>query len=74
MANTTHTFASSVGYTSGTYIFRKAIAEHKDELLLFIIISMIGGKSGAWLLLKTPAAVFQEAILWLLLFASVLFI
>lgn len=74
MANATNTFASCAGYMSGTYAFRKEISDHKDELLLIIIISLIGGVSGAWLLLKTPEAVFQEAIPWLLLFASVLFI
>lgn len=74
MANATNTFASCAGYMSGTYAFRKEIAEHKNELRLIIIISLIGGISGAWLLLKTPEAVFQEAIPWLLLFASVLFI
>ncbi len=74
MANATNTFASCAGYMSGTYAFRKEIADHKDELLLIIIISLIGGVSGAWLLLKTPEALFQEAIPWLLLFASVLFI
>ena len=74
MANATNTFASCAGYMSGTYAFRKEIADHKSELLKIIIISLIGGISGAWLLLQTPEAVFREAIPWLLLFATVLFI
>jgi uncharacterized membrane protein YfcA len=74
MANATNTFASCAGYMSGAYAFRKEIANHKDELFLIIIISLIGGISGAWLLLKTPEAVFREAIPWLMLFATVLFI
>lgn len=74
MANATNTFASCAGYMSGTYAFRKEIADHRDELLLILIISLIGGISGAWLLLQTPQAVFREAIPWLLLFATVLFI
>lgn len=74
MANATNTFASCAGYISGTYAFRKEIADRKDGLFLIIITSLIGGICGAWLLLKTPEAVFQEAIPWLLLFASILFI
>lgn len=74
MANATNTFASCAGYMSGAYAFRKEITDHKDELLLITIVSLIGGMSGAWLLLQTPESVFREAIPWLLLFATVLFI
>ena len=74
IANATNTFASCAGYMSGAYAFRKEIATHKNELLLIIIISLIGGISGAWLLLQTPESVFREAIPWLLLFATMLFI
>lgn len=74
IASATNTFASCAGYMSGTYAFRKEIANHKNELFLIIIISFIGGITGAWLLLKTPEAVFREAIPWLLLFATVLFV
>ena len=59
---------------SGTYAFRKEISDHKSELVKIIIISLLGGISGAWLLLQTPEAVFREAIPWLLLFATLLFI
>lgn len=74
MANATNTFASCAGYMSGTFAFRKEIIAHKAELPLIIIISLIGGIFGAWLLLKTPEAVFREAIPWLMLFATVLFV
>ncbi len=73
-ANATNTFASCAGYLSGTYAFRKDLAAHKAELPRFILLSLIGGISGAWLLLQTPEAVFMEAVPWLLLFATVLFI
>nr|WP_232772553.1 TSUP family transporter [Psychromonas sp. Urea-02u-13] len=53
MANATNTFASCAGYMSGAYAFRKEIAEHKGELPLIILISLIGGISGAWLLLQS---------------------
>lgn len=74
MANATNTFASCAGYLSGTYAFRKELAEHKSELPKIIIISLLGGISGAWLLLQTSEVVFRSAIPWLLLFATVLFI
>ena len=74
IANATNTFSSCAGYMSGAYAFRKEIANHKEELLLITIMSLIGGIAGAWLLLKTPEAVFREAIPWLLLFATILFI
>lgn len=74
MANATNTFASCAGYMSGTYAFRKEIATHKNELFQILMISLLGGILGAWLLLQTPEAVFREAIPWLMLFATLLFI
>ena len=74
IASATNTFASCAGYMSGTYALRKEISDHKSELLLIITISLIGGITGAWLLLKIPEPLFREAIPWLLLFATVLFI
>mgnify|MGYP000465844724 CR=1 FL=1 len=73
-ANATNTFASCSGYLSGAYALRKEILAHKKELPRLIMISLIGGMAGAWLLLQTPAAVFQQVIPWLLLFAMVVFI
>ena len=73
-ANATNTFASFAGYLSGTYAFREDLYAHKKELPRLIIVSLIGGAFGAWLLLQTPESVFREAIPWLLLFATVLFI
>lgn len=74
VANATNTFASCAGYMSGTYAFRKELSQHKGGLLRIVIISLLGGASGAWLLLQTPEAVFRDAIPWLLIFATVLFI
>ena len=73
-ANATNTFSSCAGYMSGAYAFRKDILKHKHELFKIIIISLIGGIAGAWLLLQTPEALFLEAVPWLLLFATLLFI
>ncbi len=73
-ANATNTFASCAGYMSGVYALRKDIATHKSELPQLILVCLIGGIVGAWLLLKTPESIFREAIPWLLLFATLLFI
>lgn len=73
-ANATNTFASCAGYVSGFYALRKDMHAHKSELPRIILISLIGGIGGAWLLLQTPEALFREAIPWLLLFATLLFI
>lgn len=73
-ANATNTFASCSGYMSGAYAFRNDLITHKRELPKFVLISLIGGILGAWLLLQTPESLFREAIPWLLLFATVLFI
>jgi len=72
-ANATNTFASCSGYISGAYAFRKELQAHISELPKYLLISLLGGITGAWLLLKTPEPVFREAIPWLLLFATLLF-
>ena len=73
-ANATNTFASCSGYMSGAYAFRKDLYAHKEELPRYVVISLLGGLAGAWLLLRTPEALFREAIPWLLLFATLLFV
>ena len=71
IANATNTFASCAGYLSGAYAFKAELAEHKNELPLIIGACLIGGITGAWLLLTTPEVIFREAIPWLLLFATI---
>ena len=73
-ANATNTFAACSGYISGAYALRRELLAHRHELLRYMIISLVGGVIGAWLLLQTTDALFREAIPWLLLFATVLFI
>jgi len=72
-ANATNTFASLSGYLSGTFAFRQDLIAHRHELPRFIVTSLLGGIIGAWLLTRTPESVFREAIPWLLLFATLLF-
>jgi len=73
-ANATNTFAACAGYMSGAYALKNELYAHKNELPRLILISLIGGILGAWLLLQTPESLFREAIPWLLLFATLLFI
>lgn len=74
IANATNTFSACAGYMSGAYAFRKDILKDRENLTKLTLLSLIGGTIGAWLLLQTPEALFMEAVPWLLLFASVLFI
>lgn len=74
MANATNTYASCAGYISGAVGFREEIMKNKHELLFTVSFSLVGGAVGAYLLLNTPESLFMEAIPWLLLFATVLFL
>ncbi|PMT60188.1 permease [Vibrio parahaemolyticus] len=74
MANATNTYAACAGYISGAVGFREEILKNKQELLFTISFSLVGGTVGAYLLLNTPESLFLEAIPWLLLFATVLFL
>lgn len=73
-ANATNTFSSCAGYISGAYAFRKDLSASRSDLTQFVLISLMGGIVGAWLLLQTPESAFREAIPWLLLLATVLFV
>ncbi|MGF1753975.1 sulfite exporter TauE/SafE family protein [Vibrio makurazakiensis] len=73
-ANATNTFASCAGYMSGAYALKNEIVTGTKQLKLTIILSILGGAIGAFLLLNTPEAVFTQSVPWLLLFATLLFI
>ncbi|MCP3869986.1 MAG: sulfite exporter TauE/SafE family protein [Gammaproteobacteria bacterium] len=73
-ANATNTFASCAGYLSGAYAFRNDLYLQKGELIKLMVISLIGGVLGAYLLLQTTESLFRETIPWLLLFATLLFV
>lgn len=73
-ANATNTYACCAGYMSGAFAFRRDLKRHRSELPRIIAVSLVGGVLGAWLLLQTPEALFTEAIPWLLLLATVLFV
>ncbi|MFB9151865.1 sulfite exporter TauE/SafE family protein [Vibrio gallaecicus] len=72
-ANATNTFSSCAGYLSGAYALKAEIKSDKSRLVQTVILSVIGGAIGAFLLLHTPETVFTQSIPWLLLFATILF-
>ncbi len=73
-ANATNTFASTAGYISGAYAFRRDLVACRTQMTPLISVSLFGGGLGALLMLQTPESVFREAIPWLLLFATLMFI
>jgi uncharacterized membrane protein YfcA len=73
-ANATNTFASCAGYLGGAYALRRELLLYRHQLPRLIGTSLLGGVVGAWLLLQTPERVFRDAIPWLLLFATLLFV
>ncbi|WP_159737275.1 sulfite exporter TauE/SafE family protein [Vibrio atypicus] len=73
-ANATNTFAACAGYISGAYGFRKDIVQSTASLISLVCLSLLGGALGALLLLSVDEALFLEAIPWLLLFATLLFV
>lgn len=73
-ANATNTYASCAGYISGALGFRQDINQTKRQLIFTVTGSLIGGALGAYLLLTVDDSQFMNAIPWLLLFATLLFI
>lgn len=73
-ANATNTFSACAGYLSGAYAFKSDLSGHKKELPKLIIFSLLGGITGALLLLNTSNSMFEKGIPWLLLVATLLFI
>ena len=74
MANSTSALAVSPGYLGSTLGFKPELrAMPPTRLKREMLISAVGGVTGALLLLVTPAKVFASVVPWLLLFATVLF-
>lgn len=72
-ANATNTFASCAGYISGAYALKQEIISGTKQLKLTLVLSVLGGAIGAFMLLHTPEALFTQSVPWLLLFAALLF-
>ena len=72
MANTTSTVAIWPGSVGSVWGYRKELASAEPRYRLLIIPSLLGGVTGALLLEVTPAAGFERAVPFLILFATVL--
>lgn len=73
LANATNTFAALPGYVTGVIGYWKDIRAHKAQLIGFGIAALIGGLSGAELLLHLDDDAFSRAVPWLMLIAVALF-
>ena len=72
-ANATNTVALWPGGLASIPPYRKDLTSERRELIIFSIVSLVGGVLGAVILLKTPQALFQQLIPWLLLIATLIF-
>ncbi len=73
-ANATNTVALWPGQLTSVVAYRDNLRQHARRLLPLSIASLIGGLSGAWLLLITPNSRFIYLLPWLLLFAAIMFV
>ena len=74
VANATGTVALLPGYLAGAWGFREDLAPPPSlSLRAVVLLSLVGGSTGAGLLLLTSDSVFQRIVPWLLLVATALF-
>jgi uncharacterized protein len=72
-ANATNTIALWTAAAASGGAYRKRLDVPRRVLLPLIAASLVGGLSGAFLLLKTPAHTFMRVLPWLTLGATLLF-
>ena len=72
-ANATNAMAVWPGSMASIPPYRKDLAHERRELLIFSAVSVVGGVLGAVILLRTPPALFQRLVPWLLLLATLIF-
>ena len=74
MANATATLTAMPGYAGSAWAFRRDVsAEGALGLRAIMLIAVVGGLTGAGLLLLTPGKAFTGVVPWLLLVATCLF-
>lgn len=72
-ANATNNTAMWLGVVASARGYREEVRGYRRMLVPALIVSSIGALAGAILLLKTPPAIFERMIPWLLLFATLVF-
>lgn len=73
-ANATSTVALVPGALSSMLGYRRELAGARKWAVALFIPSLLGGGTGAWLLLHTPASTFDAVVPWLVLGATLLFV
>ena len=71
-ANVTNAVALSPGYAGGVYAQRRDFGGRRDLARALAITAILGGVTGAALLLATGEQVFRHLVPWLILFATAL--
>lgn len=74
LANTTSTVALWFGMPGSVWAFRRRLREMRAWILPLGAVSLLGGLGGALLLLRLPGSVFEAAVPWLILGATLLFL
>lgn len=72
-SNATNTLSLWVGTAVSGGAYRKRLNVPRRVLVPLLVMSLVGGLSGALLLIKTPAHTFLRVIPWLMLGATLLF-
>jgi len=74
VANASSTVALVPGTVASILAYRGDVQKLNEKYLkLWLVVSLIGGAAGAWLLLITSDRTFRQIAPWLLLFATLLF-
>jgi uncharacterized membrane protein YfcA len=72
-ANATNAAALWPGSAASVGAYRRELVHQRSQLILFGVLSLVGGIVGALLLLRTNEEVFEQLIPYLLLLATVIF-
>jgi len=74
MANASSTVALVPGTVASILAYQGDVRNLNEKYLkLWLVVSLVGGAAGAWLLLITSDKTFRQVAPWLLLFATLLF-
>jgi uncharacterized membrane protein YfcA len=72
-ANATNTVALWPGTLASVSAYRRELSAQRRVLVPMVGVSLLGGLTGALLLLRTPANIFAQMVPFLMLFATLLF-
>lgn len=68
-ANVTNTVALVPGYLGGSLAYRPELREQRARVMLLGSVSLVGGLTGAFLLVVSPGSLFRIIAPWLILFS-----